>query len=86
MYKEIFIKDLKLGKVSVSGTIISKNNDNIVIDDKTGIVNVNIENNFKENDYVRIYGVFLGDFLKGEAIQKLEGDIELHKRVKELLY
>ncbi|MBU2633933.1 MAG: hypothetical protein KJ674_01685 [Nanoarchaeota archaeon] len=85
MCREVFIKDLKEGKVTVSGTIISKGKDSFVIDDKTGIVNVSGESEFDVNDYVRVFGVFLGEFVKSDVIQKLEGNFELHKSVKELL-
>jgi len=86
-YKEIFIKDLDQGRVAVSGLIIGKDSNNIVVDDKTGIVNVNIETELDVGDYVRIFGVFFDDFLKGEIIQNLNhGNKELHRSVKELLY
>ncbi|MFH1210033.1 MAG: hypothetical protein V1663_04560 [archaeon] len=86
-YKERFIKDIESGRICLSGVIISKDNDNIVLDDKTGIITVNIETNFDVGNYVRVFGICFDDFLRGEIIQELNNsNKELHRSVKELLY
>ena len=91
-YKEVFIKNLTgdTNTVSVSGVIVNKEDSNIIIDDTTGVLQVDVDNDFNVNDYVRIFGnlIKLEDklVLKGDFIQDLNKiNKELHRKVKELL-
>ncbi|MBL7147898.1 MAG: hypothetical protein ISS82_03670 [Nanoarchaeota archaeon] len=91
-YKEFFIKDLKLdtNKVAVLGVIVNKDDNNLVIDDNTGILQVDVENDFNVNDYVRVFGnlIKIDDklVLKGDFIQDLNKiNKELYKKVRDLL-
>lgn len=91
-YKEFFIKDLDLTntKISVSGVIVSKDGNNLVIDDNTGILRVDVENDLNINDYARVFGNLIkienNLILKGDFIQNLnEINKELYQKVKNLL-
>ena len=91
-YRESFIKDLNLenNKVSVSGFVVSKDANSLVIDDKTGILQIDIENELNLNDYARAFGnlIKVDDklILKCDFIQNLnEINKELHGKIKELL-
>ena len=91
-YNELFIKDLNSNnlKISVSGIIVSKEDDNLVIDDNTGVLQIEIENEFNVGDYVRVFGNLIEIenkfILKGDVIQDLNKiNKELHKKVKGLL-
>lgn len=85
---EIKPEDIRVG---VTGTIIGKQDNIIVLDDGTGKVNVSFEEpvKFEENQLVRVFGRVMpmegGVELQGEIIQDMKGlDLELKKRVEGL--
>jgi len=91
-YNELFIGNINSNnlKISVSGIIVSKEDDNLVIDDNTGVLQIEIENEFNIGDYVRVFGNLIEIenkfILKGDVIQDLNKiNKELHKKVKGLL-
>ncbi len=78
-------------RVAVTGTIIGKQGNIIVLDDGSGKVNVTFEEpvRFRENRLVRVFGRVMplegGIELQGEIIQDMSGlDLELKKRVEKL--
>ncbi|MBW6451536.1 MAG: hypothetical protein K0B02_02285 [DPANN group archaeon] len=76
----------KDNKVKILGTVISKINKNLIIDDKTGTINVTSTddiNNIFEGQIVRIFGRVANDTLFAEIIQDMTKlDIELYKKAK----
>ena len=78
-------------RVAVTGTIIAKQGNIIVLDDGSGKVNVSFEEpvKFGENQLVRAFGRVMplesGVEIQGEVIQSMEGlDLELKKRLEKL--
>jgi len=91
-YKESFIKDLNLNspKITISGLIVSKEENYLMIDDNTGIVQVEIENDLNVNDYARVFGILMEfngkKVLKGEIIQDLSKvNKKLYQKIRDLL-
>jgi len=78
-YKEKFIKELSSEdiKVAVSGIVIEKNEKGIVVDDGSGCVLVEIETDFEEGKFVRVFGFLVWDGkmveIRGNIIQDLSG-------------
>lgn len=90
-YRERYIKDLSRedGFVSISGVVVSKEGDNVILDDNTGRVSVNI-NMGEVGQFVRIFGRILpfeeGIQIQGDVLQDLsEMDKFLYNKVRELL-
>jgi len=88
--KNINNLDIKDIKVAISGLIIDKANDSIILDDGTGQVKVNIDTNLEINSYARVFGRVLpyedGLEIYGEIIQDFSKiDKLLYKKVKSLL-
>lgn len=78
-------------RVSITGTIIGRQGNVIVLDDGSGKVNVSFEEPVRlgENRLVRVFGRVMpleeGVEIQGEIIQDMEGlDLELKKRVEKL--
>lgn len=91
-YKEKFINelDLKDNKISVSGLIINKEENLIVIDDGTGAITADIETNLPVNTFARVYGYLVNNGeelrIQGQAIQDLSNaDKKLYAKVKILM-
>ncbi len=91
--KERNISDIKPEdiRVGVTGTIIGKQGNIIVLDDGSGKVNVSFEEpvKFRENQLVRVFGRVMplesGVEIQGEIMQDMEGlDLELKKKVENL--
>ncbi|SRR3989344_1855851 len=85
--KDLDIKDIK---VSISGIIIDKTENSVILEDGTGQINVSIETELPVNSYVRVLGRVLpyDDSLEvhGEIIQDFSKiDKLLYKKVKSLL-
>ncbi len=85
--KDLDVKDIK---IAVSGLIVDKADEFIILDDSTGQVKVNINTNLEVNSYVRVFGRVLPyeDSLEvyGEIIQDFSKiDKLLYKKVKSLL-
>lgn len=86
-YKETFIKDLKENsKVSISGFIVDKKENSIIVDDNTGSLPVIIETSLALNTFVRVFGYYANGELRGNIIQDL-GNVnkQLYNKVKLLL-
>ena len=78
-------------RVGITGTIIGKQGNVIVLDDGSGKVNASFEEpiKFGENQLVRVFGRVMplesGVEIQGEIIQDMKGlDLELKKRVEKL--
>jgi len=91
-YKEKFINelDVKDNKIFVSGLIINKEENLVVLDDGTGAVTANIETNIPINTFVRVYGYLINNgeelMIQGQAIQDLSNvDKKLYAKVKALM-
>lgn len=91
-YEEKFVKDLTPRdiKIAVSGMVIGKWEKGIMVDDGTGCINVEMEGEFKEGSFLRIFGylVIAGDGfeLKGNVVQDLSSvDREIYDKVKKLM-
>ena len=76
--KQRIIKDLVSddNRIQVTGYIESRiNNNQLILDDKTGKINVditNIENfNFKDNDLINIIGDLKGKVINAEIVQDM---------------
>lgn len=90
-YKEKYIKDLRRNDtfVSISGIVVSKNDNNIMIEDNTGRIVVNIDKG-DVGKFVRVFGRVLpfeeGLQVQGDVFQDLgEMDKFLYNKVRELL-
>tara|TARA_Y100000310_G_scaffold307746_1_gene350112 strand:+ start:1282 stop:1575 length:294 start_codon:yes stop_codon:yes gene_type:complete len=91
-FKDKYVKDIKTDdvNVSVSGVIVNKEEDSIVLDDGTGqifISNINTEIN---SDFLRVFGRVLNldneIRLQGFFIQDLSKiDKLLYKKVKDMI-
>jgi len=86
-YKETFINELKENsKVSISGFIIAKNENSIILDDNTGKIPVIIETNLELNTFVRIFGQHVNGSLQGHLIQNLNNiNKQIYNKVRKLL-
>ena len=91
-YKEMFIKDLNKEeiKIAISGIIINKDNNHLIIDDTTGTIKVNIETDLSINNFVRVFGnlIFYNEDkeIQGHLIQDLnQVNKKLYQKVKALL-
>jgi hypothetical protein len=91
MYAERQIKNLgNETKVSVSGTVISKDGSTIVIDDKTGQLSILSEISVEKGNYIRAFGNLVKSqenfILQAEIVQNLQGiNKSIHQKVIELL-
>ena len=93
--KQVLVKDLNkdLSRVSIIGTIVSKNDKilSFLLDDSTGTVNIimndnNIFNQIRDGQVVRVFGRLWGDEedieLQGDLIQDFTNfDMGLYKQV-----
>ena len=72
-------------RVSLVGTAVDVEENNIAVDDGTGTIEVNFDlskdlSEFKEGDMVRVVGKPSGGSLEGEVAQSFEGfDIDLYE-------
>ncbi|TET56542.1 MAG: hypothetical protein E3J52_11785 [Promethearchaeota archaeon] len=76
--KQRIIKDIVSddNRIQVTGYIESRiNNDQLILNDKTGKINVNITNienfNFKYNDLINIIGDLKGKVINAEIVQDM---------------
>lgn len=86
-YKETFIKDLKENsKVSISGFIVEKNENSIIIDDTTGNLPVIIQTDLNLNDFVRVFGLYSNNQLQAYIIQDLNNvNKNIYNKIKSIL-
>lgn len=91
-YVEKNIKDLDKQdiKIAISGIIINKEEESLILDDGTGQINVYISTDLPINTYIRILGRLLpfenGFELQGDIIQDFSKiDKLLYRKVKSLL-
>lgn len=91
-YKEKYVKDLKAEdiKIAISGTIISKGNGRIAIDDGSGSIIVNIDTELDVNSFIKIYGNLLpydeGFEIQGHFIKNLSDvDKGLYRKAMEII-
>ena len=86
-YKETFINQLKENsKVTISGFIIDKNENSIVIDDNTGTFPVIIQTNLELNTFVRVFGYYANEQLQANFIQDLSKiNKQLYNKLKLIL-
>lgn len=91
-YKEKFIREItpEDKKISISGSIINKEDNLVLIDDSTGVIAVNINTSLNVKTFVRVFGYLIrnnNDFqLQGQIIQDL-GNVNrtLYNKVKSFL-
>jgi RNase P/RNase MRP subunit p29 len=82
----------KDGKVRILGTIVSKEQNSLIIDDGTGTVRVFTQtdtNQFKDKQLVRVIGRVLPNAdnfdIQGEIIQNMENlDVDLYNKTEKL--
>jgi hypothetical protein len=91
-YTEKFIKDLtpKDIKVAVSGIVIESGERKIVIDDGSGWIGVEMENEASQGDFVRVFGFLMWNGerveMKGNVMQDISGtNREIYDSVKKLM-
>jgi len=91
-YKEKFINEITKQdtKVAISGLIIDKEDNLIFIDDKTGVIAVNLETTLPINTFVRVFGYLINNGnemqLQAQLIQDLSNvDKKLYNKVKTLM-
>ena len=79
-------------RVSLLGTVIDNQENNIVLDDGTGKINITFDDDIKAEpgEIIRIFGRVMphesGFDIQGELMQSMSGlDMELFKRFKSLL-
>ncbi len=84
--KEIKDIDQNDRRVRITGTILSLDENSVMLDDSTSTTQINFDNTpeVSKGDMVRIFALRQGDGLKCEIIQKLGKDfnIELYKKAK----
>lgn len=86
VFIERFIKNISEPKVSVSGTVLSSDQNGFLLEDKTGQIVIFSDKSVEQGRYVRILGDFMGDGIKAEIIQDLNSvDRDLHKKVLEMM-
>jgi len=86
-YKETFINKLENNsKVSISGFIIEKNENSIIVDDNTGTLPIVIQTTLSLNTFVRVFGYYNNGQLQGNLIQDLtQINKQLYNKVKLIL-
>ncbi|AJF62612.1 MAG: hypothetical protein QT11_C0001G0469 [archaeon GW2011_AR20] len=86
-YKETFINKLENNsKVSISGFIIEKNENSIIVDDNTGTLPIIIQTTLSLNTFVRVFGYYNNGQLQGNLIQDLtQINKQLYNKVKLIL-
>lgn len=90
-FVEKYIKDINAddGNVSITGLIIEKQDNFLVIDDGTGKIVVSIEGSTLDTDYVRVFGRVVGNEdlqIYSYFFQDMgKIDKDLYKKVKDLL-
>ncbi len=86
-YKETFVNELKENsKVAVSGFIIEKNENSIVINDSTGNLPIIIQTNLGLNTFVRIFGYYSNGSLQANFIQDLNNiNKQIYNKAKLIL-
>ena len=71
-YKETSINKLEdNSKVSISGFIIEKNENSIIVDDNTGTLPIIIQTALSLNTFVRVFGYYNNGQLQANLIQDL---------------
>ncbi len=87
MFQEKQIKNIRENDlVIVSGIVISTTNNGLIIDDNTSRLIVLTDKQFKENDYLRVFGRINNNTLNAEIIQNFNSaDKKLHQKVINLL-
>ena len=84
VFIERFIKNISEPKVSVSGTVLSSDENGFLLEDKTGQIVIFSDKQIEQGKYVRVLGDFMGEGIKAEIIQDLNSvDRDLHKKVIE---
>jgi len=87
--KVVWIKDIsKSARVSVVGTVIRKDDEEMTIDDGTGQVNVmlNDDVSFKIKDTIRVIGRVYGNTIEAEIIQDMnELNTDLYKKSVDII-
>jgi len=84
VFIERFIKNISEPKVSVSGTVLSSDENGFLLEDKTGQIVIFSDKQIEQGKYVRVFGDFIGEGIKAEIIQDLNSvDRELHKKIIE---
>lgn len=87
--KVVWIKDInKSARVSVVGTVIMKDDEEMTIDDGTGQVKVmlNDEVSFKIKDTIRVIGRVYGNTIEAEIIQDMnELNTDLYKKSVDII-
>lgn len=86
-FKETFINELQNNsKVSVSGFIVDKKENSIVVNDTTGSLPVVIETDLELNTFVRVFGQYMNGQLQGYVIQDLSNvNKQLYNKAKLIL-
>ena len=86
-YKETSINKLEdNSKVSISGFIIEKNENSIIVDDNTGTLPIVIQTTLSLNTFVRVFGYYNNGQLQGNLIQDLtQINKQLYNKVKLIL-
>ena len=83
-YKETSINKLEdNSKVSISGFIIEKNENSIIVDDNTGTLPIIIQTTLSLNTFVRVFGYYNNGQLQANLIQDLNQiNKQLYNKVK----
>ena len=83
-YKETSINKLEdNSKVSISGFIIEKNENSIIVDDNTGTLPIIIQTALSLNTFVRVFGYYNNGQLQANLIQDLNQiNKQLYNKVK----
>ena len=91
-YQEKFIKDLSHNdsKVALSGFIIDRKENMLVIDDTTGTIIAFVENKLDKNHFARVFGNLVrtdnGFQLYGDIVQNLNAvNKKIYNKVKVLM-
>lgn len=86
-FKETFINELRdNAKVSISGFIVDKKENSIVVNDTTESLPVVIETDLELNTFVRVFGQYMNGQLQGYIIQNLNSvNKQLYNKVKLIL-
>ncbi|MEM7821271.1 MAG: hypothetical protein QXX38_00410 [Candidatus Aenigmatarchaeota archaeon] len=71
-------------KVSLIGRIVEVSDNGFVLDDGTGRAEIFSELNLEENRFVRVFCSIIENKLNADIIQRLEGNLNLFKKVEEL--
>lgn len=92
-YEEIFIKEIQptTGKIAISGTVLTRDEKHLVVDDGTGSIGVILTDHPAPlGEYLRVFGTVIPDDagyqLQADLVQDLSNiDKIAHKNVKEKL-